>query len=174
MSAELPVSLIVAISQNGVIGRDGGMPWRLSTDLKRFKADTMGNPVIMGRKTYDSIGKPLSGRLNIVVTRNEHWRAAGVENVSSLQDAIVLARAHCRKSMGAREICVIGGGQIYAEALPLADRLRVTHILAEIDGDTQFPRINPAIWSQVSFQDFPSGDRDSHPTRYAIYERIGK
>ncbi len=174
MSADRPVSLIVAIAKNGVIGRDGGMPWRLSTDLKRFKADTMGNPVIMGRKTFDSIGKALPGRLNIVVTRNEHWSQDGVVRVSSLRDAFAFANAHCRDNGSAKEICVIGGGQIYADALPHADRLRVTHIQAEIEGDTCFPRIDPAVWHAVSSQDFPAGEKDSHPTRHVIYERIAK
>ncbi len=168
-----PVSLIVAIAENGVIGHDGGLPWRLSTDLKRFKADTMGNPIIMGRRTFDSIGKPLPGRLNIVVTRNSKWVAEGVERVSSLRDAIALANARGRCMAAVREICVIGGGQIYAEALPLADRLRVTHVLAGFDGDTFFPPIDAGKWLPVSSQDFPAGEKDSHATRYVVYERAG-
>lgn len=172
MSGRLPVSLIVAIAENGVIGRDGGLPWRLSSDLKRFKADTMGNPVIMGRKTFDSIGRPLPGRLNIVVTRNQDWSAEGVERVSSFDDAMTLADVRGRCLGEAREICVIGGGQVYCEALPLADLLRVTHVLAEIDGDTTFPPIEADKWRKVSSQDFPAGEKDSHPTRYVIYERV--
>lgn len=168
MNEKIPVSLIVAIAQNGTIGRDGGMPWRLSTDMKRFKADTMGNPIIMGRKTFDSIGKPLPGRLNVVITRSHDWRADGAERASSLDEAIEISRQHA----DAKEICVIGGGQIYAEALPKADILRVTHILADIEGDTMFPEIDPEMWRQISAQDFPAGEKDSHPTQYTIYERV--
>ncbi len=110
----MDVAVYVAIAENGVIGRDGGLPWRLSTDLKRFKADTMGKPIIMGRKTYEGIGRPLPGRLNIVVTRDKDWRAEGIEVVHSLDDAIQLAKA---RAAGADEVCIIGGGQIYAQAL---------------------------------------------------------
>ncbi len=103
----MDVAVYVAIAENGVIGRDGGLPWRLSTDLKRFKADTMGKPIIMGRKTYEGIGRPLPGRLNIVVTRDKDWRAEGIEVVHSLDDAIQLAKA---RAAGADEVCIIGGG----------------------------------------------------------------
>lgn len=171
MSGTLAVTLVVAIAENSVIGRDGGLPWRLSSDLKRFKADTLGNPIIMGRKTFDSIGKPLPGRLNIVVTRNVDGAAEGVERAASLADAIALARDRARFMPEAREISIIGGGQVYAEALPLADRLRVTHILAEPDGDTFFPPIDPEIWQAVHRQAFPAGEKDSHPTRHVVYER---
>ncbi len=171
MSDPLPVAIVVAISDNGVIGKDDWMPWRLSTDMKRFKALTMGNPVIMGRKTFDSIGKPLPGRLNIVITRNREWSVDGVKTANSLQDAIELAQ---KGPKNAGEICVIGGGQIYAEALPIADRLHVTHVLAEIDGDTRFPAIDPAFWRPISSEDVPAGEKDSHPTRYVVYAPAGK
>lgn len=165
------VAIHVAIAENGVIGRDGGLPWRLSTDLKRFKADTMGKPVVMGRKTYEGIGKPLPGRLNIVVTRDRDWRAEGVEVVHSLDDAIRLAEVRGRCMTGADEVCIIGGGQIYGQALPLADRLHVTHVLAEVAGDAHFPPIDPAEWRMVRWQDVPAGEKDSHATRHSIYER---
>ncbi|MBN9220503.1 MAG: dihydrofolate reductase [Mesorhizobium sp.] len=165
------VAIYVAIAENGVIGRDGGLPWRLSTDLKRFKADTMGKPIIMGRKTYEGIGRPLPGRLNIVVTRDKAWRAEGVEVANSLQDAIRLADLRGRSMAGVDEVCVIGGGEIYAQALPLADRLHVTHVLAAVDGDAHFPPIDPKSWRVVSAQDVPAGEKDSHATRYTIYER---
>ncbi len=165
------IAIHVAIAENGVIGRDGGLPWRLSTDLKRFKADTMGKPVIMGRKTYEGIGKPLPGRLNIVVTRDRGWRAEGVEVAHSLDDAIRLAEARVRCMAGVDEVCVIGGGQIYGQALPLADRLHVTHVLAAVEGDAHFPPIDPAVWRLVRSQDVPAGEKDSHATRHSIYER---
>ncbi|TPJ26917.1 dihydrofolate reductase [Mesorhizobium sp. B2-7-2] len=167
----MDIAIYVAIAENGVIGREGGLPWRLSTDLKRFKADTMGKPIIMGRKTYEGIGRPLPGRLNIVVTRDKTWRAEGIEVAHSLEDAIALAKVRGRCMAGAEEICVVGGGEIYAQALPLADRLHVTHVLASVDGDAHFPPIDPGAWQVVSAEDFPAGEKDSHATRYTVYER---
>jgi len=165
------VAIYVAIAENGVIGRDGGLPWRLSTDLKRFKADTMGKPIIMGRKTYEGIGRPLPGRLNIVVTRDETWRAEGVEVAHTLEAAIQLATVRVRCMSGVDEACIIGGGEIYAQALPLADRLHVTHVLAAVDGDAHFPPIDAETWRMVSSQEVPAGEKDSHATRYSVYER---
>ena len=167
----MDIAIYVAIAENGVIGREGGLPWRLSTDLKRFKADTMGKPIIMGRKTYEGIGRPLPGRLNIVVTRDKAWRAEGIEVTHSLDDAIALAKVRGRCIAGADEICVVGGGEIYAQALPLADRLHLTHVLASVDGDAHFPPIDPSTWQVVSAEDFPAGEKDSHATRYTVYER---
>ena len=168
----MDVVIHVAIAENGVIGREGDLPWRLSSDLRRFKAETMGKPIVMGRKTWESFPKrPLPGRLNIVVTRDPSYRAEGAEIVHSLEDALTLARARGRCMAGADEICIIGGGQIYAQALPLADRLHVTHVKASVDGDTRFPPIDPAIWEAVSSDDLPAGEKDSHATRHVVYER---
>ena len=168
----MQIAIYVAIAENGVIGSKGGLPWRLSTDLKRFKAGTMGKPIVMGRKTWESFPKrPLPGRLNIVVTRDKAYRAEGAETASSLRDAITLAEIRARCMAVADEICVIGGGEIYAQALPLADRLHVTHVLASVDGDTVFPTIDPAIWHLARAEVFPAGEKDSHATRYAVYER---
>jgi dihydrofolate reductase len=169
----MDVAIYVAIAENGVIGSKGGLPWRLSSDLKRFKADTMGKPIVMGRKTWESFPKrPLPGRLNIVVTRDPSYRAEGAEVVHSLQDALALARTRGRCLPGATdEICILGGGEIYAQALPLADRLNVTHVKAQIEGDTSFPPIDPAVWEVTSSQDIPAGEKDSHATRYTVYER---
>lgn len=169
----MDVVIHVAVAANGVIGRDGGLPWRLSSDLKRFKAGTMGQPIVMGRKTFESIGRALPGRINIVVTRDPAFRADGVETVASLDDAIRLAEVRARCSAGAREIAIIGGGQIYAQALPLADRLHVTHVLTEVDGDTRFPAIDPEIWTESHAEELPAGEKDSHPTRFVIYHRRG-
>ncbi|MBN9275378.1 MAG: dihydrofolate reductase, partial [Mesorhizobium sp.] len=161
----MDVVIHVAIAENGVIGRDGGLPWRLSTDLKRFKAETMGKPIVMGRKTWESFPKrPLPGRLNIVVTRDPAFRAEGAEVVHSLADALVLARTKGRCMVGADTICVIGGGEIYAQALPLADRLSVTHVKAVVEGDTRFPAIDPQTWRVVAAEDVPAGEKDSHAT----------
>lgn len=167
----LPVVIHVAMAENGVIGRDGGMPWRLSSDLRRFKADTMGKPLVMGRKTFEGLGRPLPGRLNIVVTRDPRWHAEGVETAGSLNAAIALAAAWAAGRPEATEICIAGGGEIYARALPIADRLHVTHVLAEVEGDTRFPPIDPALWAEVASTALPAGERDSFPTRHVVYER---
>jgi dihydrofolate reductase len=167
----MDVAIHVAVADNGVIGRENGLPWKLSSDLKRFKANTMGKPVIMGRKTWESLGRPLPGRLNIVVTRDKTYKAEGAEVAGSLEEAIQLARVRGRCMAGADEICVIGGGVIYRQAIAIADRLHVTHVLAAIDGDTRFPDIDPAVWERVSSEEHPAGERDSHATRYAVYER---
>jgi dihydrofolate reductase len=165
----LTVSLVVAMADNGVIGREGGLPWRLSTDMKRFKAITMDHPVVMGRKTWESFPKkgPLPGRTNIVITRDKEYRAEGAVVASSLDEALAIAA----ESPGGDEICVIGGGQIYAAVMDRADRLHVTHIPAAIDGDTRFPPIDPHIWYSVHEEVLPAGDRDDFATRYVIYER---
>ena len=166
------IAIHVAIAENGVIGSKGGLPWRLSTDLKRFKATTMGKPIVMGRKTWESFPKrPLPGRLNIVVTRDRNFRAEGAEVAHSLEDAIALANVRARCMAGVDEICIVGGAQIYEQALPLADRLQVTHVLADVQGDARFPPIDPAVWQRVRCEEFPAGEKDSHPTRYAVYEK---
>jgi dihydrofolate reductase len=131
----------------------------------------MGNPIVMGRKTFESVGRPLPGRLNIVVTRQKDWQAESVETAPSLDDAIRLARKRAAEMPDAREICVIGGGEIFSEALPLTDTLHVTHVLAHVDGDTFFPPIDPAVWNETASADLPAGERDSYPTRHTVYER---
>lgn len=161
----MKVTLVVGIAANGVIGRDGGLPWRLSTDLRRFKATTLGKAVVMGRKTWEGLPKrPLPDRRNVVVTRDRSYAAQDAEVVFSLADALDRLR-------GEEEVCVIGGGEIYRQALPVADRLDVTHVLAEIDGDTFFPSIDPEAWHVVSSTDVPAGEKDSHATRHVVYER---
>lgn len=174
------ISIVVAVSQNGVIGRDGDMPWRLSTDLKRFKALTTGKPIIMGRKTFESIGKALPNRLNIVITRDADWFVDGVVRVGSIGGAIDAATAYLESAEPdlddpdaplENEICIVGGGQIYNQAMGLADCLYVTHVLASIDGDTHFPDIDPAIWEEISSEDVPMGEKDSVATRFVVYER---
>lgn len=182
MTVEPVISVIVATSTNWVIGRDGDMPWKLSSDLKRFKALTFGHPVIMGRKTYESIGKPLPGRLNIIVTRNHDWEADGVLRVSSLQAAIDLASEnilsiHTQASEQEDpedlpgEVFIIGGGEIYRQAIDLADALYVTHVDAEIEGDTYFPQFDGSDFEKTHEEAIPQGEKDSHATRFAIYER---
>lgn len=164
------LSIVAAVARNRVIGRDGGLPWRLSSDLKRFKALTMGKPIIMGRKTWDSLGRPLPGRPHVVVTRNGAFSEPGVERAESLAAAIARAEA-LADDAGAGEVCVIGGGEIYRQAIGCADRLHLTHVEAEFDGDTVFPEIDPSVWECVREERLPAGERDSHATRYAVYRR---
>jgi dihydrofolate reductase len=164
----MEISLVVAITRNNVIGRDGGLPWRLSTDLKRFKALTIGKPVVMGRVCYDSIGKPLPGRPNIVVTRNPDFAPDGVIVVHSIDEGLERAAAEARK-LGVDEIAVIGGGVIYREVMDRATILHVTHIEAEIEGDTFFPEIDPAIWEAGAAESVPAGEKDDYPTRFVTY-----
>ncbi len=163
--------LIAAIGQNGVIGVEGGLPWRLSSDLKRFKQVTMGKPIIMGRKTYESIGKPLPGRLNIVVTRNPDFDAEGVEVVSDIEDGIAVGMEHAENN-DADEICVIGGGEIYAKTIDSADRLYITHVLVSPEGDTNFPEIAEDYWQITHMEDIPAGEKDIAATRFAVYDRL--
>lgn len=165
----MTITLVVAIAEGGVIGREGGLPWRLSTDMKRFKTVTMGHPVVMGRRTWESFPKrgPLPGRTNIVITREPDYEAEGAIVAHSLEEALEIAA----KSPGAEDICVIGGGQIYGEVMPRADRLDVTHVLASVAGDTRFPEIRAEEWRPVSEEFVPAGEKDDHPTRRVVYDR---
>jgi len=148
--------LVAAVAENGVIGAEGGLPWRLPGDLKRFKALTMGRPLIMGRRTFDSIGRALPGRRNIVITRNPDWRAPGVETAASLQAAL----SECG---GDGEAMVIGGAEIFAAAMPLADRIELTRVHARPAGDTYFPELDEADWAEVAREDIPAeGERPGH------------
>ena len=162
------ICLIVAVSRNGVIGRDNQLPWHLPEDLKYFKSVTMGKPILMGRKTYDSIGRPLPGRTNIVITRDPQWRADGVEVAGSLQDALAMAEKACA-SAGAEEIMVIGGEQIYRMTLPAADRLYLTQVDAEVEGDAYFPEVDSACWTQVD--ELLPEKTDTHPYRFLTLDR---
>ncbi|MCO5069817.1 MAG: dihydrofolate reductase [Rhizobiaceae bacterium] len=170
----MKIVIHVAISRNGIIGRDGDLPWRLSTDMRRFKAATMGKPVVMGRKTWQSFPRrPLPGRANIVVTRNPDFQDDGAIVAHSLEEAISLARNTAHEAGKVDEICVIGGGEIYAQAIDLADELHVTHVLADVEGDARFPAIDPVSWEAVTSEDVPAGEKDSHPTRHVVYRRRG-
>lgn len=164
--------IIAAVSQNGVIGRNGDMPWRLSTDLRRFKALTLGKPVIVGRKTFDSFGgRPLPGRPHVIVTRNPDFRYEGVDVAVSLDAALEIAGRRAGE-VGADEIYVLGGGEIYAQAIKIADMLRVTHVETDIsDGDTFFPAIDPAAFEKVEEVAVPVGEKDSYPTLFTTYTR---
>lgn len=169
--APVKIVIIVAVSQNGIIGRDGDMPWKLSTDLKRFKALSMGKPLVMGRKTFESVGsKPLPGRPHIIVSRSQGFEMPGVETVGNLEAGIERAKAIASET-GVDEVCIVGGGEIYRQALPLADVLHVTHVETVVDGDTSFPEIDPVAFELIEETAVPAGEKDNYPTRYAIYRR---
>lgn len=159
-----------AVADNLVIGKDNDMPWHVSSDLKRFKAMTMGKPLIMGRRTFQSIGRPLAGRTNIVVTRDEDFTAEGVIVARSIEAALERAVAQAKQDE-ADEIAVIGGGAIYNALWERADRLYVTHIHGTPDGDTYVPAIDPALWRCVSREEPNQGPRDSAAFSFCVYER---
>ncbi|MFN7398908.1 MAG: dihydrofolate reductase [Sandaracinobacter sp.] len=155
------IVLVVAVADNGVIGRDGAMPWHLPAALRHFKRLTTGKPVIMGRKTFEAIGKPLPGRHNIVLTRDRSWAAEGVTVVPNLAEAIAAAGLDPRARAG--EIMVVGGSEIYAQAMPIATRVELTRIHVQPDGDTHFPDLDPAQWREVARTAHPAeGDAPAH------------
>jgi dihydrofolate reductase len=171
VSDDVPaLAIIVAAGTNGVIGRDGALPWHLGTDLRRFKALTMGKPMIMGRKTYASIGRPLPGRDTVVLTRDARFRAEGVHIVHSVEEAIGLA-ARLAAARGASEIAVIGGEAVFAAVLPRADRLHLTAVEAAPGGDAVFPAVDPAEWREVTRESHPAGPVDDHPFAFVDYVR---
>ncbi|MCO1333384.1 dihydrofolate reductase [Microbulbifer sp. OS29] len=166
----ISIALIAAVARNGAIGKDNELPWRISGDLQFFKRTTLAKPVVMGRKTFESIGRPLPGRLNIVITRNPGWSAGGVEVVQSLDAALRLAQKRAADS-GASEIMVIGGAQIYRQALPLAARLYVTEVDTEVEGDAFFPNIDDS-WVESVRECYPASDRNEYNYSLVQYDRF--
>lgn len=166
------LSLIVAAADNGVIGRKGSLPWRLGSDLRRFRKLTMGHPLIMGRKTFESIGKPLDGRDSIVVTRDPaaSGLADGVFFVPSLEEALALARERAA-TRGVSEAFVIGGAEIFALALPFASRIYLTRVHASPEGDARWPALSVTDWREVSRQDRPASERDDFAVTDTVLER---
>ncbi|MCX2835222.1 dihydrofolate reductase [Microbulbifer thermotolerans] len=167
---DIPVALIAAVARNGAIGRANQLPWRLSGDLQFFKRATLGKPVVMGRKTFESIGRPLPGRENIVISSNPEWVAAGVKCAPSVEQGLELARRSALES-GAAEIMVIGGGQIYRQAMPRAVRLYITHVDAEVEGDAFFPALGDC-WKEISRECYPASDRDEYSYCLVQYDRL--
>lgn len=158
------ISIIVAVAQNGIIGTGGTMPWHITEDFRHFKAVTLGHTVIMGRKTYDSIGRPLPQRRNIVITRNPNLSIEGCEMAASLEAAIEMCK-------GEEEVFVIGGGEIYRQAMPLASKLYLTHVGVSVEGDTRFPHIDHNVWHEVGREEFERGKEFEHPFAFVDYER---
>ena len=164
----MKISLIVAVSRNGAIGLNNQLPWYLPEDLKYFKSVTMGKPLIMGRKTFDSIGRPLPGRANIVLTRDPQWTSDGVKVVQSVEQALVAGEIAC-EAADVDEIMVIGGEQIYRMTLDLADRIYLTQVDTDVEGDAFFPDIDLNNWSQTRVK-LPE-IIDKHPYRFLVLDR---
>lgn len=158
-------SLVVAVARNGVIGRDNQLPWKLPDDLAYFRKVTMGHPVVMGRRTYESIGRPLAGRRNIVVTRNRDFQAPGCDVVPSLQAAWQAAG-------DAGEVSIIGGTSIFAETLPIADRIHLTEVDADVPGDTFFPEFDRAQWRETEVSRHAADARHAYPFRIVVLDRV--
>ncbi len=161
------ISLIVAADENNVIGHHGALPWKLPADMKFFRETTKGHPVIMGRKTYASIGRALPGRQNVVVTRQEDFEAPGCKVVNSLVDAIGVASM----ADGNDEIFVIGGGELYREVLPSADRVYLTRVHASVEGDTTFPELNAKEWKVIDEREHPADAENPQAMTFLTYEK---
>lgn len=159
------ISWLVAASEDGVIGRDNALPWRLPEDLRRFKRLTLGKPILMGRKTFDSIGKPLPGRTNIVLTRSTSWQVRDVVAVRSIAEAIA-------RSGDAPELIVIGGAQIYGLTLDEVQRIYLTRVHAHIEGDTRLPVLDWRGWREVERDEYAADDRHAHAMTFSVLERI--
>jgi dihydrofolate reductase len=160
------ISLIAAMAANRVIGQGNGLPWRLPADMKRFKALTMGHTLVMGRKTYDSVGYPLPGRKTVVITRRPDWTAEGVEVAHSLDEALRLA-----EGLGGGEVLIAGGGEIFAEALPRADRIYLTRIEQDFPGDTVFPQLDAAAWRLVEQEHHDAGGDNPYAFSFEVLDR---
>jgi dihydrofolate reductase len=158
------ISLVVAMARNRVIGRDNALPWRLPEDLKHFKAVTFGKPVLMGRKTFESIGKPLPGRTNLVLTRDASWKSQGAVVVRSIDEAL-------QRSSGANELAGIGGAEIFAQLIPLASRIYLTRIEADIAGDTFFPPLDETQWVEVERRQLAADERNAYDMTFVTFER---
>jgi len=167
------ISLIAAVAENGIIGNEGEMPWRLSEDLKWFKKNTLGKPVLMGRKTFESIGRALPGRLNVVISRTEKIcsHADDVIFVPSIEVAIEAASLHAANN-GGEEICIIGGGEIYAQTLGLASRLYLTRVMAKPQGDTLFPELDSRDWSITRQGVVPLDAKNTHTCEFFIFDKV--
>lgn len=169
-ASRLPIVLVVAVAENGVIGQGNTIPWRLKSDLQRFKAITLNKPIIMGRKTYQSIGRPLPGRTNIVVTRDPAFQARGVVVASSFEAAEQVAAGDALRRF-ATEIVVVGGAEIYAHWLPTASRIELTEVHTSPEGDTKFPVIDPAAWQETARERHVAGPDDTADFSYVTYRR---
>ena len=163
------LSLLVAAAENNVIGKDNQLPWHLPNDLRYFKNQTWGMPILMGRKTFESIGKPLPGRKNIVITRNTDWQSDGAEVVHSLEEAIRLAEAE-----GVKEIFVIGGAEIFNDAFEKAQKLYLTRVHENIEGDTYLKGMNKEDWQLIKNRFCPADEKNAYDHSFQVWERVNR
>lgn len=167
VQAAVQLSVVVAMARNRVIGRDGTLPWHLPADLRRFRAITMGKPIVMGRRTHESIGRALPGRRNVVLSRDPAYRAPGCEVCADLDAALALLAE-------APEVMIVGGAALYAEALSRADRLYLTTVEAAPAGDVLFPAFDAAEWREVTREDHPADAEHAHPYAFRVLERVSR
>jgi dihydrofolate reductase len=166
----MDIVLVAAVAENGIIGRGNTLPWRLKSDMQHFRALTMGKPVVMGRKTFLSIGKPLAGRTTIVVSRDHAFAAFGIVVAASLDAALAVARGDALRR-NADAIIVAGGAEIYAQLLPQASQLAITHVHKKVDGDARFPKIDLTLWREAARSEHPSTAEDEAPFAFVTYAR---
>ncbi|MCC0091024.1 type 3 dihydrofolate reductase [Aeromonas veronii] len=162
----MKISMIAAMAHDRVIGKDNQMPWHLPADLAHFKRITLGKPILMGRKTFESIGRPLPGRRNLVISRNPDYQAEGIEVVGSVEAALALLAGS-----SVEELMVIGGGHLYAEMLPSADCLYLTRIDLAVEGDTRFPAFDDGQWQRIECESHPADEKNPHPYSFEIWQR---
>ncbi|MEG6509148.1 dihydrofolate reductase [Methyloligella sp. 2.7D] len=167
---DIGLALVVAVGENGAIGKDGDLPWRMSSDLKHFRRVTLGKPIVMGRKTYDSLGRCLDKRLNIILTRDTDFHVPDGAVANTLEEALAIGRQEALET-GAEEVAVIGGEALFKHCLPIATRIYLTEVHAEPDADTWFPEWDRSLWHEVSRERFEPGPRDDHPMSIVILER---
>ena len=166
-----PIALVVARARNGVIGRGGDLPWRLKSDMALFKASTLGKPVIMGRKTWDSLQKrPLPGRTNIVLSRDGAFEPDGAVVCERIDEALEIGREQAEED-GAADVCVIGGSQVFELAMPKARRLYLSEVQADVEGDALFPAFDESAWREVRREEHPAGEGDDFPFVFRVLER---
>jgi len=168
----VPITLVAALAENGVIGRDNGLPWRLKSDMVHFRAITTGKPVVMGRKTFLSIGRPLPGRTTIVVSRDHTFAAPGVVVAPSVETALTVAQGDALRRR-AECIIVAGGADLYAQTMPLAERLHITYVHRAVDGDAYFPAIDRSVWLETARDEHAAAAGDDAAFAFVIYQRPG-
>jgi dihydrofolate reductase len=167
----MDVIIVAAVAENGTIGRDNALPWRLKSDMAHFRALTIGKPVVLGRKTFASIGKPLAGRTTIVISRDQNFSAPGIVVAPNLESALATARGDALRR-NASAIIVAGGADIYAQALPLATRLVITEVRKRVDGDARFPAIDSKLWREITRSEQKAGPEDEAELAFVTYQRV--
>jgi dihydrofolate reductase len=167
----MDVIIVAAVAENGTIGRDNALPWRLKSDMAHFRALTIGKPVVLGRKTFASIGKPFAGRTTIVISRDQNFSAPGIVVAPNLESALATARGDALRR-NASAIIVAGGADIYAQALPLATRLVITEVRKRVDGDARFPAIDSKLWREITRSEQKAGPEDEAELAFVTYQRV--